>query len=109
MVGTPDDGRRGSRSVPGALVPARHTMEDGDYPPTREPALTRAERFAVSLSLGDWVLADFMWDVSTLVLVRPERWHAIWVSWRESGEYWGGTSTSSVPWYEQRGPCRPWI
>jgi len=58
-------------------------------PPTREPALTRAERFAVSLSLGDWVLADFMWDVSTLVLVRPEQWHAVWVSWRETGDNWG--------------------
>jgi len=58
-------------------------------PPTREPASTRAERFAVSLSLGDWVLADFSWDVSTLVLVRPEQWHAVGVSWRETGEDWG--------------------
>lgn len=51
--------------------------------------MTRAERFAVSLSIGDWVLADFTWDVSTLVLVRPEQWHAVWVSWRETGENWG--------------------
>ena len=78
-------------------------------PPTREPPLTRAERFAVSLTLGDWVLADFMWDVSTLVLVRPEQWHTVWVSWESPVRTGVGTSTSSVPSHEQRGPCRPWI
>lgn len=49
-------------------------------PPTRQRAPTRAERFAQSLSLGDWVLAGFTWDVSTLVLLRPGNWHAVWVS-----------------------------
>jgi len=58
-------------------------------PPVRERASTRAERFVQSLSFGDWVLADFTWEVSTLVLLRPGDWHAVWVSWRESDENWG--------------------
>lgn len=58
-------------------------------PPTRSRAATRAERFALSLSLCDWVLGDFVWDVSTLVLVREGDWHATWVSWGETGESWG--------------------
>ncbi len=58
-------------------------------PPTRTRASTRAERFVQSLALGHWVLAGFTWEVSTLVLLRPDDWHAVWVSWREHGENWG--------------------
>lgn len=58
-------------------------------PPTRPRAPTRAERFVASLWRCDWVLGDFTWDVATLVLARAGDWHAVWVSWRESGEDWG--------------------
>ena len=39
--------------------------------------------------LGDWVFADASWEVSTLVLMRERDWHAVWVSWLDSGEQWG--------------------
>ncbi len=58
-------------------------------PPTRPRAPTRAERFVLSLTRCDWVLGDFNWEVSTLVLARAGDWHAVWVSWRDSGEGWG--------------------
>ncbi len=58
-------------------------------PPTRPRAATRAERFVAALTLDDWVLRDAVWDVSKLVLVRTGDWHAVWVSWRDSGEDWG--------------------
>lgn len=54
-------------------------------PPTRPRAPTRAERFVLSLTRRDWVLADFTWDVSTLVLVRAGDWHAVWVCWDDRG------------------------
>lgn len=58
-------------------------------PRSRSRAPTRAERLMACLTLDDWVLRDAVWDVSKLVLVRPGDWHAIWVSWRDSGEDWG--------------------
>ncbi|HZU12409.1 MAG TPA: DUF402 domain-containing protein [Chloroflexota bacterium] len=70
-------------------VPHGTLWKTASTPPTRPRAPTRAERFALSLSLGDWVRRDFVWDISTLVLVRTEDWHATWVSWRENGEWWG--------------------
>jgi len=42
-----------------------------------------------SLTAGDWVLGNFVWDVSTVVIVRPTEWHAVWVCWRENGDAWG--------------------
>jgi len=58
-------------------------------PPTRPRAATRADRFVASLKAGDWVLGDVVWDVSTVVIVRPTEWHAVWVCWRENGDAWG--------------------
>ena len=58
-------------------------------PPTRPQESTRAERFVASLTQGDWVLADFEWDVSTLWLMPAGAWHAVWVSWHKTGEHWG--------------------
>ncbi len=58
-------------------------------PPTRLRAATRAERFVASLTLSDWILGDFGWDVATLALLHAGDWHAVWVSWRETGESWG--------------------
>jgi hypothetical protein len=58
-------------------------------PPTREREPTRGEQLATCLALGDWALADSAWGVDTLVLMQPGAWHALWVSWLESGEQWG--------------------
>ena len=58
-------------------------------PATRPRAPTRAQRFAESLTLGDWTFTDLVWDVSTLWLMRPGDWHAVWVSWLESGRHLG--------------------
>lgn len=58
-------------------------------PPTRPKASTRAERLVGVLSLGDWLLEDREWDVSTLWLVESGPWHAVWVSWLPDGNHWG--------------------
>jgi hypothetical protein len=58
-------------------------------PPTRSEAANRGERLARSLALGDWILGDSIWDVSTLWLLREGDWHAVWVSFLETGEQWG--------------------
>lgn len=57
-------------------------------PPTRPRLPTRAERFAASLTLLDWIHIDHEWDVDTLWLLRDGDWHATWVSFRD-GEHWG--------------------
>lgn len=58
-------------------------------PPTRDKAPTRAERVTALLDRGDWLLEDREWDVSTLWLVEPDRWHAVLVSWLPDGKHWG--------------------
>ena len=58
-------------------------------PPARSEAASRGERLASSLALGDWILGDSIWDVSTLWLLREGDWHAVWVSFLETGEQWG--------------------
>ena len=50
---------------------------------------SRATRLASCLELGDWVFEDAEWDVSTLVLMRPGDWHALWVSWLDDGRHFG--------------------
>ena len=69
--------------------PAGTRWKTATTPPTRPRAPTRAERFVLSLTRGDWVLGDFTWAVSTLILMRAGDWHAVWASWREGGEWWG--------------------
>lgn len=54
-------------------------------PSSRERAATRAERFVQLFSRRDWVLADFSWGVSNLLLVSPGDWHAVWVGWSDTG------------------------
>ena len=58
-------------------------------PPSRPEAGTRGERLARSLAHGDWLFTDSAWDVSTLWLLREDDWHAVWLSFLESGEQWG--------------------
>ncbi|GAC1672216.1 MAG: DUF402 domain-containing protein [Candidatus Dormibacteraceae bacterium] len=68
-------------------------------PPNRQQPATRAEHFTSALSLGDWVLVDHEWDVSTLWLIEPEAWHAVWVSFLPDGRHFG--------WYVNlQEPCR---
>ena len=84
--------------------PMRVVRDDGDFvalwapkgsirkiptsPPTRERLPTRAERFAESLTLRDWIHIDNEWDIDTLWLMRAGEWHATEVSWID-GEFWG--------------------
>jgi hypothetical protein len=58
-------------------------------PPTHPPGRDRGERLARCLVSGEWVFVDTVWDVSTLVLVRADDWHAVWVSWLDDGSPWG--------------------
>jgi hypothetical protein len=83
----------------GALValwcPRGTRWKTATTPPTRRRAATRAARFVASLTLRDWVLGDFTWDVDTLCLVREGDWHAVRVAWRANPdaaarrEHWG--------------------
>jgi hypothetical protein len=59
-------------------------------PPRSHPSGgDRGERLARCLLLDEWDLEDAEWEVSTLLLVRPGDWHAIWVSWLDDGTQWG--------------------
>lgn len=58
-------------------------------PPGRSRATTRGERLARCLLERDWVLADHVWDVSTLMLTEPGALHAVWVSFLDDGSQWG--------------------
>ena len=58
-------------------------------PPSRPEADTRGERMARSLENGDWLFSDSAWDVSMLWLLREGDWHAVWLSFLESGKQWG--------------------
>lgn len=48
------------------------------------------------LDRGDWVYTDHIWDVSTLWIVRPGDWHAVWVSWL-AGEHYGWYVNLQMP------------
>jgi hypothetical protein len=58
-------------------------------PPDRPREESRGERLATCLARREWVFADYEWDVSTLVLMRPGEWHALWVSWRDGSDHMG--------------------
>ena len=58
-------------------------------PPSRQRPATRTEHVTVALTLGDWVFADHEWDVSTLWLIEPGAWHAVWVSFLPDGRHLG--------------------
>lgn len=58
-------------------------------PETRPRESTRGERLATCLELGDWAFVEYAWDVSTLMFVREGDWHALWISWLETGEHLG--------------------
>ena len=58
-------------------------------PSNRDQPATRSAWFADLLTSCDWTLVDSVWDVSTLWLLREGDWHAIWISYLETGEHWG--------------------
>ena len=42
-----------------------------------------------NLASGAWTHTDHNWDVSTLCILHPGQWHAVWVSSLASGEHLG--------------------
>lgn len=58
-------------------------------PPGRvDPPLLK-DRVIANLAERDWVLGDHVWDVSSLWILHPGDWHAVWVSWLEPGVHYG--------------------
>lgn len=66
------------RKVP-ATPPSRPTPINPDDPDDRAPMVI------ANLVHEDWVLADHVWDVSTLWFIRPGDWHSLWASWSAAG------------------------
>jgi hypothetical protein len=58
-------------------IPA--TPRDRVDPPTKQA------RAIENLARGDWIYEEHTWDVSSLWILRPGDWHAVWVSWSEPG------------------------
>jgi protein associated with RNAse G/E len=58
-------------------------------PPERLDPPTRRARVVENLDRSDWVLAEHIWDVSSLWIVHPGDWHAVWVSWTSPGVHLG--------------------
>lgn len=46
-------------------------------------------RTIANLHYRDWLLGDHTWDVSSLWILRPHRWHSTWVSWLADGSHFG--------------------
>ncbi len=42
-----------------------------------------------NLAQCDWELGEHEWDVSSLWMIRPGEWHAVWVSWLPDGSHHG--------------------
>lgn len=58
-------------------------------PPSRLDPPDRQARIVENLSRCDWVLGEHEWDVSSLWILRPVDWHAVWVSWLDDGSHYG--------------------
>jgi hypothetical protein len=66
-------------------------------PPGRPREDDRGERLAQCALRGDWVFRDAVWDLDTLVLLRKDAWHALWVTWLPSGEHFGWYVNLQLP------------
>lgn len=66
-------------------------------PPGRDDPPVRKDRVIANLDRGDWVLGDHVWDVSSLWIVRPGDWHAVWVSWVGDREHLGWYVNLQMP------------
>jgi protein associated with RNAse G/E len=58
-------------------------------PPHRVDPGDRIIRVVELLDRCDWIHVDHAWDVSSLWLLRPGDWHAVWISWLPSGKQFG--------------------
>lgn len=58
-------------------------------PPERSDPGDRTARVVDLLQRGDWIHVDHVWDVSCLWILRPDDWHAVWISWLPTGEHHG--------------------
>ena len=58
-------------------------------PPHRTDPPDIHARTIENLHHRDWVLGDHRWDVSSLWILTPGRWHSTWVSWRPDGSHLG--------------------
>jgi hypothetical protein len=58
-------------------------------PPGRADPGDLHARTIENLLHRDWLLGDHTWDVSSLWLLTPGRWHSTWVSWRTDGTHLG--------------------
>jgi len=56
-------------------------------PPTRSDPPSLDDRIIENLARCDWDHGDHAWDVSSLWIVRPGDWHAVWVSWLAGAHY----------------------
>jgi protein associated with RNAse G/E len=66
-------------------------------PPDRPDPPVRKDKVIANLDRCDWVLGEHVWDVSSLWIVRPGDWHAVWVSWLESGDHLGWYVNLQMP------------
>ena len=58
--------------------------------PTHRPdPPARTARIIENLAHGDWTYGDHVWEVSSLWILSPEDWHAVWVSWTGLGRHLG--------------------
>ena len=66
-------------------------------PPGRPDPPVRKDKVIANLDRCDWVLGEHVWDVSSLWIVRPGDWHAVWVSWLASGDHLGWYVNLQMP------------
>jgi hypothetical protein len=58
-------------------------------PATRDAPASRDDQVVENLRRGDWAYGDHAWDVSSLWILRPGDWHAVWVSWVDGWRHYG--------------------
>lgn len=66
-------------------------------PPERPDPSRREDRIIENLARCDWAYGDHVWDVSSLWIMRPGDWHAVWVSWLDSGAHFGWYINMQMP------------
>lgn len=66
-------------------------------PPSRPDPPVRKDRVIENLARCDWTMGEHVWDVSSLWILRPGDWHAVWVSWLGSGAHLGWYVNLQMP------------